>query len=87
MRESVVTLELDMVESIWRCNSVSVQCPSIGSVSSVAVLSTPAACYNAGGGSNCFTHKVEHGMHSTNESASTAMCQSASGFIPSSLLF
>ena len=46
----------------------------------MAALSTPAACYSTGGGSNCFAHKVEHGMHSTNECAGTAMCQAASGF-------
>ena len=53
---------------------------SIGSVPSVAALSTPAACYSTGGSSNCFAHKVEHGVHSTNECAGTAMCQAASGF-------
>ena len=67
---------------IWRCNHISMQYPSIGSVPSVAVLSTPAACYSAGGGGDCFAHKVEHGMHSTDECTSTAMCQVASGFIP-----
>ena len=71
---------------IWRCNSVSVQYPSIGSVPSVAVLSTPAACYSTGGSSNRFAHKVEHGVHSTNECASTAMCQAASGFTPREML-
>ena len=71
---------------IWRCNSVSVQCLSIGSVPSVAALSTPAACYSAGGSSNHFAHKVEHGMHSANECASTAMCQAASGFTPKGVL-
>ena len=52
---------------IWKCNSVSLQCPSIGSVPSVAALSTPAACYSAGGSSDHFAHKVEHGVHSANE--------------------
>ena len=56
------------------------QRPSIGSVPSAAALSIPAACYSAGGGSNCFAHKVEHGVHSTNECTGTAMCQAASGF-------
>ena len=65
-------------KDIWKCNSVRVQCLSIGSVPSVAVLSTPAACYSAGGGGDCFAHKVEHGMHSTDECTSTAMCQAAS---------
>ena len=59
---------------------------SIGSVPSVAVLSTPAACYSTGGSSNCFAHKVEHGVHSANECASTAMCQAASGFTPRGVL-
>ena len=86
MRESVVTLGLDMVESIWRCNSISMQHPSIGSVPSAAALSTPAACYSAGGGSNRFAHKVEHGMHSANECTSTAMCQAPSGFTPKGVL-
>ena len=86
MWELVATLELDMVESIWKCNSVSMQCPSIGSVPSVAVLGTPAACYSTGGGSNCFAHKVEHGMHSANECTSTAMCQAVSGFTPKGVL-
>ena len=86
MRESVVTLELDMVESIWRCNSISVQCPSIGSVPSAAALSTPAACYSTSGSSNRFAHKVEHGVHSTNECVGTAMCQAASGFTPKGVL-
>ena len=63
---------------IQRCNHISMQHPSIGSVPSVAVLSTPAACYSAGGGGDCFAHKVEHGMHSTDECTSTAMCQAAS---------
>ena len=71
---------------IWKCNSISMQHLSIDSVPSAAVLSTPAACYSAGGGSNCFAHKVEHGMHSTNECASTAMCQAASGFTPRGVL-
>ena len=62
------------------------QCLSIGSVLSVAALSTPAACYSAGGGSNYFAHKVEHGMHSTNECTSTAMCQAASEFTPRGVL-
>ena len=44
---------------------------SIGSVPLVAVLSTPAACYSASGSGNCFAHKVEHGMHSTNECTGT----------------
>ena len=86
MWELVATLELDMVESIWKCNSVSMQCPSIGSVPSVAVLGTPAACYSTGGGSNCFAYKVEHGVHSTNECIGTAMCQAASGFTPRGVL-
>ena len=72
--------------NIWKCNSISMQRPSIGSVPSAAVLSTPAACYSAGGGSNCFAHKVKHGVHSTNDCASTAMCQAASGFIPRGVL-
>ena len=59
---------------------------SIGSVPSAAVLSTPAACYSTGGSSNRFPHKVEHGMHSTNECTSTAMCQAASGFTPKGVL-
>ena len=71
---------------IWKCNSVSMQCLSIGSVPSAAALSTPAACYSAGGGSNHFAHKVEHGVHSANECASTAMCQAASGFTPKGVL-
>ena len=75
-----------MVESIWRCNSISVQHPSIGSVPSVAVPSTPAACYSAGGGSNRFAHKIEHGVHSTSECAGTAICQAASGFNPRGVL-
>ena len=62
------------------------QHPSIGLVPSVAALSIPAACYSAGGGSNCFAHKVEHGVHSANECASTAMCQAASGFTPRGVL-
>ena len=62
------------------------QCLSIGSVPSVAALSTPAACYSTGGGSDHFAHKVEHGVHSANECASTAMCQAASGFIPRGVL-
>ena len=82
----MVTLKLDMIVGIWRCNSVSMQCPSIGSVPSVAVLSTPAACYSTGGSSNCFAHKVEHGMHSTNECASAAMCQAVSEFTPKGVL-
>ena len=81
-----MTLELDMIESIWRCNSVSMQRLSIGSVPSAAALSTPAACYSAGGGSNYFAHKVEHGVHSTNECTGTAMCQAASGFTPKGVL-
>ena len=52
----------------------------VGSVPLAAVLSTPAACYSAGGSSDHFAHKVEHGVHSTNECVSTAMCQAASGF-------
>ena len=75
-----------MVESIWRYNSISMQRLSIGSVPSAAALSTPAACYSAGGGSNHFAHKVEHGVHSANECASTAMCQAASGFTPKGVL-
>ena len=59
---------------------------SIGSVPSAVALSTPAACYSAGGGSNHFAHKVEHGMHSANECTSTAMCQAASGLTPKGLL-
>ena len=59
---------------------------SIDSVPSVAVLSTPAACYSAGGGGDHFAHNVEHGVHSANECASTAMCQAASGFIPGEVL-
>ena len=62
------------------------QCPSIGSVPSAAALSTPAACYSTGGGSNCFAHKVEHGVHSANECTGTAMCQAASGFTPKGVL-
>ena len=63
-----------MVESIWKCNSISVQHFSIGSVLSAAVLSIPAACYNAGNGSNHFAHKVEHGMLSANECTGPTMC-------------
>ena len=59
---------------------------SISSVSSVAVLSTSVACYSMGGGSDHFAHKVEHGMHSTNECNNTAMCQAASGFNPGGVL-
>ena len=59
---------------------------SIDSVPSAAVLSTPAACYSAGGSSNRFAHKVEHGMHSANECTSTAMCQAASEFTPKGVL-
>ena len=81
-----MTLELDMIESIWRCNSVSMQHLSIGSVPSAAALSTPAACYSTGGGGDCFAHKVEHGVHSANECTSTAMCQAASGFTPRGVL-
>ena len=62
------------------------QCPSIGSVPSAAVLSTPAACYSTGGGGDHFAHKVEHGMHSTSECAGTAMCQAASRFTPRGVL-
>ena len=62
------------------------QCPSIGSVPSVAALSTPAACYSTGGSGNHFAHKVEHGVHSTNECVGTAMCQAASGFTPKGVL-
>ena len=81
----MVTLELDMV-MISECNSISVQHLSIASVPSVAALSTPAACYSTGGGSNHFAHKVEHGMHSTNECTSTVMCQAASEFTPRGVL-
>ena len=62
------------------------QHPSIGSVPSVAALSTPAACYSTGGGSDHFTHNVEHGVHSANECTGTAMCQAASGFTPKGVL-
>ena len=72
--------------NIWKCNSISMQRPSIGSVPSAAVLSTPAASYSAGGGSNRFAHKVECGMHSANECTSTAICQAASGFTPKGVL-
>ena len=82
----MATLELDIGNDIWKCNSVSVQCLSIGSVPSAAALSTPAACYSVGGSGDCFAHKVEHGMHSTNECTSTAMCQAASGFTPRGVL-
>ena len=71
---------------IWKCNSVSMQHPSIGSVPSVAAHSIPAACYSVGGGSNRFAHKVEHGVHSANECTSSAMCQAASGFTPKGVL-
>ena len=73
-------LEVRHGNDIWKCNSISVQHLSIGSVPSVAALSTPAACYSTGGSSNHFAHKVEHGMHSANECTGTAMCQTASGF-------
>ena len=82
----MVTFELDMVEDIWKCSSISMQHPSIGSVPSTAALSIPAACYSAGGGGDHFAHKVEHGMHSTSECTSTAMCQAASGFTPRGVL-
>ena len=50
------------------------------------VLKWIACLVASGGSSNCFAHKVEHGVHSTNECTSTAMCQAASGFTPKGVL-
>ena len=84
--ESVATLEFDMVEDIWKCNSISMQCSSIGLIPLATVLSTPAAYYSTGDGGNHCVHKVEHGAYSANDCASTAIYQAAREFISDGVL-